>query len=570
MQITDTANTLRMIKAVAGVSSLALVEASPDRPFSLRLEPGQEVRGEVVASLVNGRFLVKIAGELLDMNLPASIKPGETVQLTFMAEKPRLTFSLDQQKSSAPVSLSDAGRWLTLLARTPLGEQLRPEDVLKAVQASVRNAILVTADEVPGQLLQRLTPGQQMSGSVLAELPNGRFQITIADQLMEMALPKGTRPGNELQLMFISERPQPSFLLVPQNSTAPLAETSRWLSFAARTATAAYPPPSEPLIPASVQQTPSPASPQTAPAQEMTVPVGQPAQASVKQPATAQTPQPPAQPGPPTAPATTQPGAAPMAQPVTPSTIQPPATAAQAAPEGETAAQTARSLALPAGASIVVATSEAAISTTDLAGRLRDALSRSGVFYESHLADLTAGKGTVEQLLREPQGKLSPLTTPPPSPLPDAAAKLPSTPQSSGVMTGTAPLVKGETTGLPEPADSRTLPVVRQQLELLQTGVFMWQGEAWAGQPMEWSVGEREAEEGDTPGRRWSTTVSLDLPRLGQVKAELSLKDKRMKLTVETGNVDTAALLEENGGSLRERLAANGLILTSMGFTHEE
>ena len=85
---------------------------------SLPVSPGQEVRGEVLADQLNGRFLVRVAGELLDMNLPGEIKPGETVNLTFVTDQPRLTFVFSRSGGdAAPVSLSNTARWLGLARR---------------------------------------------------------------------------------------------------------------------------------------------------------------------------------------------------------------------------------------------------------------------------------------------------------------------------------------------------------------------------------------------------------------------------------------------------------------------
>lgn len=121
-----------------------------------------------------------------------------------------------------------------------------------------------------------------------------------------------------------------------------------------------------------------------------------------------------------------------------------------------------------------------------------------------------------------------------------------------------------------EIADSRTLPLVRQQLNLLNSGIVLWQGEAWQGQPMEWEVEEREAhpEEGEDHG--WRTTLRLDLPNLGRVAAVINLEGKDLNLSLSAASTESASLLGARTGDLRERLAAVGIEVQGVVVRHEE
>ena len=78
----------------------------------------------------------------------------------------------------------------------------------------------------------------------------------------------------------------------------------------------------------------------------------------------------------------------------------------------------------------------------------------------------------------------------------------------------------------------QAVTLVHQQLDLLASSVFRWNGHAWPDVPMSWTVEEEqqarsEAREGavaeEEGARRWSTTVSLELPKLGEVDLRLSL-----------------------------------------------
>jgi hypothetical protein len=121
-----------------------------------------------------------------------------------------------------------------------------------------------------------------------------------------------------------------------------------------------------------------------------------------------------------------------------------------------------------------------------------------------------------------------------------------------------------------EIADARSLPLVRQQLNLMTSGLFLWQGEAWKGQPMEWDVREREArpEQGEEHG--WQTTLRLDLPNLGRVSGVISLAGKEMRLTLGAGSADSASLLGGRTVDLKDRLEAAGIEVKGVVVRHEE
>ena len=106
--------------------------------------------------------------------------------------------------------------------------------------------------------------------------------------------------------------------------------------------------------------------------------------------------------------------------------------------------------------------------------------------------------------------------------------------------------------------------LVHQQLDLLATAVFRWSGEAWPGVAMNWTV-EKEAADpsdegsGDDPPQRWSTTVAMSLPRLGQVDLRLSLAGPGVQARLTASEAGTVATLRADGGTLVQRMEAAGL-----------
>jgi hypothetical protein len=73
--------------------------------------------------------------------------------------------------------------------------------------------------------LPQLVPGQQIPAHVLASLPNGRFQVMVEDSVLDMNLPRNTQPGDTISLVYVSDKPRPTFALLtdlvkaaPQNA----------------------------------------------------------------------------------------------------------------------------------------------------------------------------------------------------------------------------------------------------------------------------------------------------------------------------------------------------------------
>lgn len=88
---------------------------------ALSFRPGQQYDGRVLESLANGRSLVRVGKEVLDMALPSGqARPGERLRLTYLASGPRPTFLLTQTAaagSAQAVRLSEAAQQVTALIR---------------------------------------------------------------------------------------------------------------------------------------------------------------------------------------------------------------------------------------------------------------------------------------------------------------------------------------------------------------------------------------------------------------------------------------------------------------------
>jgi flagellar hook-length control protein FliK len=209
----------------------------------------------------------------------------------------------------------------------------------------------------------------------------------------------------------------------------------------------------------------------------------------------------------------------------------------------------------------------------DLASALKTALVRSGMFYEAHQAQWVAGKTSLETLLAEPQGRLSP-----------AAHALE---QSGQIGRQTAAATNGAASGAGNVAAAATesgalrvgmgqvvarelTPLVQQQLEALATHSYAWQGQIWPGQKMDWEIVEEDGgrEQGENIAPNWTTRLRLTLPRLGGIDATLRLVGgQEIEIRLRAENAETRALLNAANGPLQRQFASAGLKLAAFAVS---
>lgn len=202
------------------------------------------------------------------------------------------------------------------------------------------------------------------------------------------------------------------------------------------------------------------------------------------------------------------------------------------------------------------------VNAATLARGLVDALRTSGLFYEAHLAQWLAGKRDRGTLMDEPQAKAT---------LRDARSGSEPAP-----LADTASGVHGNASGLDGIVHRDTVPLVQQQLAALDTGAFVWRGDAWRGQAVEWTVespaDERRARDEDereaAPGV-WRTRLTLTMPTLGRVDARLAVHGNGIALDIVTHRAETSATLATARDALTTAFAAAGLQLGRLAVRHE-
>jgi hypothetical protein len=226
----------------------------------------------------------------------------------------------------------------------------------------------------------------------------------------------------------------------------------------------------------------------------------------------------------------------------------------------------------------------------DLLPLLKQAITQSGMFYESHQAEWVEGRLPKAALLQEPQGKLSSPTafasalaeeqgvsqnqprasTGEPAVAARITADLAQSSNTS-VEGSKAAIAQSQTSG--QVVAPQTQPLVQQQLEALATQNFSWQGQVWPGQEMRWEIDEdatRSEQDGEDSAPRWSTRLHLTLPNLGEVDARIRLEGNSIAISMVADSAETRTLMRVSTLALRSQLDEAGLTLASMGVSDGE
>lgn len=207
-----------------------------------------------------------------------------------------------------------------------------------------------------------------------------------------------------------------------------------------------------------------------------------------------------------------------------------------------------------------------------LAQALQNTLAKSGLFYESHQAQWVMGERPLEQLMQEPQNASAPM--PPPQ---QSAAQGPASrqlaPQQSifqlQAESAENPVASQSThTDAQLRIKESTLPIVRQQIDALESGEFNWNGQIWPGQSMDWQVRAEEDDQGNhqagDPPKVWLSRLRLTLPTLGEIDANLRLSPTGVQISLKVSRADTESSLKSQSRMLQKSMEANGIALVSM------
>ena len=350
--------------------------------------------------------------------------------------------------------------------------------------------------------------GKALVAQVLARMGDGSFLVKVEGTPVRMLLPKGAQVGTDVPLTLLSTHPRATFQVAggdgralpaaPYIPGAPL--TSLDESAAAYDAKGA-------ALPGPAQHNPADA----ARAQPPQVGAGALGKAAVLAPAGA------VQDG---AALLEADGAAPA--PVLSETarvISSVLAAAQQAPGAKTAALT--------GTEPLLATPKP--DPAQLAHKLAQTISQSGLFYESHLAEWATGTRSLAELMHEPQ-----------------SAKPP----------GLAPT---------EPA---TAQFINLQLASQEQARVLWQGQLAPGQQLQWEIHkdapEQRGGEHDQAEPAWRSGMRFRLPLLGEIDATVVMVGKQCQIEIQTGSGAIGEVLRAHAAALTAAMEAAGTPLSSL------
>ena len=200
------------------------------------------------------------------------------------------------------------------------------------------------------------------------------------------------------------------------------------------------------------------------------------------------------------------------------------------------------------------------------AALLKDSVSQSGLFYESHQAQWVAGEKPLTELLREPQGKLS---EPRAFATAQAATSLPGLQQLTKVEMASllsSPSAFTTLENAHEAVHPQAAPLVQQQLDTLDLRQMVWHGQVWPDQDMRWQIDEHSARQGEAgPAREWQTRLDLQLPSLGEVNALLKISPQGAISIALTAHTDgTARALHAASPALSQGMQRAGLQLAAL------
>lgn len=531
------ANASQILRNIAQNSRFTLIEAASQPVSPLPFLPGEEITATVVGTLPGGRSIVQMAGTTLELLLPQKVLPGEILRLTYLSADPKPTFALSRTTPERPPPvLSEAGRWLSVLEHNEGGVSNQQAYVLERLNTVLKSlppgspAFSAISDEaLTYQRSVRSLPASELSAAALqggALTPATGNGIVLSDDMAKLL--QAVIKGNRLALLeTLNQQGAPGSFLPGQQLRGEVLALLGGGRFTVQVAGQML----EFVMPKGVRR---------GDLINLFFITDEPRQTFLM---------------------------------------------VRFGRGGDsTVSDTGRWLSgfLGEASGSVPAQATLGILRTLLAGPPADAqllgqmlqqgLRESGLFYESHLARWFGGDYPLEEILKEPQGRLSPRLQQTGEQVGASVEEL----VRAGIRTGSAEVMEalfkraGSSMAHEGIADQRTLPMVGDQLSSLQSGQLLFQGDLFPGRRLEWTVAERESERNLSGGRErsWETSVTITLPHLGPVTALLSLDGSRVAVKVTVENSATQPVLEEGRVRLAEQLEGAGLTPAGISINH--
>jgi hypothetical protein len=332
--------------------------------------------------------------------------------------------------------------------------------------------------------------GRTVPVAVLAKMADGTYLVRVAGNPARMALPEGAQVGTEVPLKVIPGTPRPAFQLAGALPTTPL-------TYSAGAA----------------------ASPLPGGADLESLPTADLARVAVKN--------------------------ATLAQTTAQAAVGDPKTLPQLSATGRALGDVmAAAMKLPQPAETRIATVPIAAAPTadtqQIADGLQHAIDKSGMFYESHLAEWADGERPLAELRGEPQ-----------------------------MATGKQALEAVRTGVPPDPA---TAQLISQQLTTQEQGRVSWEGQLWPGQAMQWDIardgpgGNGQHGGGEDGAPPWRSQLTLRFAALGELGASIVMAGDQVHIRLQAGSDASGDLLRAHAKRLQEALDAAGTPLSTLAI----
>ncbi len=371
--------------------------------------------------------------------------------------------------------------------------------------------------------------GKSMQVAVLSRFTDGTFLVRVAGEQARMSLPQGAQAGTEVPMTLISITPRPQFRLdtgqpgqlpgqPPATPQTPLPGGAAQaaplpLPGAAVPERAPLPPP---VLP--------PALPQAAPQESKGAPSANMA-------------------GRTTSLAATLLGKSPMTASADLPKLDANTLPARISNTGQLLARildighpvSGKAPAI-AGAAPLIDPKNGVPPAAELARKLEQSISGSGVFYESHVAEWADGKRPLSELQREPQMQQAMST--------------------SGAKPGSA-------------AELASAQLINLQLTTQEQARVTWQGQLAPGQDLQWEIHKDAPEQrgrgaGEDSAPVWRSGMRLRFPLLGEIEATIVTTGDKVHIELRTASTGTGEALRARAGELTSALDVSGTALASL------